>query len=90
MRNKELFILSFCVVFVCSGILFITKILSSSSFETLLEYDTEALSLWECVDTGGVYKGVCCDLNDGTGKMCIDLPGNEQPRDCTTQTFVNN
>ena len=88
MKTKVFIILSTVTACVCCSTLLINNVLSSSC--VLLENDTEALSLWECVDTGGVFKGVCCDLNDGTGKMCIDLPGNEQPRDCTTQTFVIN
>lgn len=89
MKNKEIFVLSFLVVCLCSSLLIMNKVRFSSSFGALFEYDTEALSIWECVNTGGEFLGVCCDLHDGTGKMCIDLPGYVQPRDCTSQIYFN-
>lgn len=57
--------------------------------ESSLWHGIEALSKWECVKTGGEFTGVCCNLQDGSGKMCIDLPGNYTDRDCVSDKYFN-
>ena len=85
MKKKLLIIsLSTIITSIC-----ITLIVSKFAREQVYTDKTEALSLWECDRVWWQPKGRCMDLNDGTGKVCVEIFDFDYwPGDCTTQHQV--
>lgn len=82
--KKKLLFFAFSAIII-AGVC-ITLIPSQFARDQVLMNKTEALSLWECDRVWWQPKGRCMDLNDGTGKVCIEIFDFDYwPGDCTTQ-----